>query len=206
MKALLISRHLTGDSEILFFENEQEAITHFNNLVKPLLKILSNYGIKPDGDDDEVYYGTHELSIRFRTGYNSEIDGILLDSDLYLEVVDVPEWATHYFVQWAEWVDETEITFCHSSFEAIGHYEIMVRANIEGINTETAPHIVLRHDETTHCEEMSHTYFSEDATMDNAYFGYTDCSWTFQWGVINTQLKSMQYDVILTNTINSITA
>ena len=183
---VLIAKHLPSDSEVSFFPTREQADAFFNSHVEPLLKVC----IDNELEEDEAYsYGQTKNIIRFDSGYDEELDGLLGECNHYYYVnsVEVTDDVNYFVAELSEWVDESTIELCNKQ-NAIIKYNTMVddnlmmlndyRRDVDGVN---------RYDNTTWDDENG-TIFSEIDNADDgstdAFFGYTDVYFTIRIGEI----------------------
>jgi len=183
---VLIAKHLPSDSEVSFFPTREQADAFFNSHVEPLLKVC----IDNELEQDEVYsYGQTKNIIRFDSGYDVELDGLLGECNHYYHVdsVEVADDVNYFVAELSEWVDESTIEFCNKQ-NAIIKYNTMVDDNLMMLNDyRRDENSVNRYDNSTWDDENG-TIFSEIDNADDgstdAFFGYTDVYFTIRIGEI----------------------
>ena len=179
---VLIAKHLPSDSEVSFFPTREQADAFFNSHVEPLLKVC----IDNELEEDEVYsYGQTKNIIRFDSGYDVELDGLLGECNHYYHVdsVEVADDVNYFVAELSEWVDESTIEFFNKQ-NAIIKYSTMVDDNLLLLNDyRMYEDGVNRYDNTTWDDENG-TIFSEIDNADDgstdAFFGYTDVYFTIR--------------------------
>jgi hypothetical protein len=183
---VLIAKHLPSDSEVSFFPTREQADAFFNSHVEPLLKVC----IDNELEEDEAYsYGQTKNIVRFDSGYDEELDGLLGECNHYYYVnsVEVADDVNYFVAELSEWVDESTIEFCNKQ-NAIIKYNTMVDDNLMMLNDyRRDENSVNRYDNST-WEDENGTIFSEIDNADDgstdAFFGYTDVYFTIRIGEI----------------------
>jgi hypothetical protein len=183
---VLIAKHLPSDGEAHFFPTREQADAFFNSHVEPLLKVC----IDNELEEDEAYsYGQTKNIIRFDSGYDEELDGLLGECNHYYYVnsVEVTDDVNYFVAELSEWVDESTIEFCNKQ-NAIIKYNDMVDDNLMMLNDyRRDENSVNRYDNST-WEDENGTIFSEIDNADDgstdAFFGYTDVYFTIRIGEI----------------------
>ncbi len=172
---LIIARHLPSDSKVLFFKTVDEAKAEFKKRTQDLFAV--------DGlEEDNDYWIEDEWAVRFNSGNNQELSGILGDVDHYFKVgtQDVEDDCDFYVADFSEYVDESRITFFNRENAVIAYNDLVESAlAIEGD--------VNRYDQTTWEDESGVTLFSETDNDDgstDAFFGMNDVYWTYRIGKV----------------------
>jgi len=180
VNALLIARQLTGDSEVLFFDNPVEAILAYQSLTNPLFRIISENDITEDEGVYERY--DNPFAVRFNGGELSELDETeLMDGgNVYVEVVSkqVYDDVTHYFADFSEYVDDSTILF-HNKESITELYNNTVDSELSAINTLNVGTKIVRGDESTWGD-----VFCEDDAKQQTFFGFGDIYGTYEVGEI----------------------
>lgn len=188
---VLIAKHLTGDSEVQFFETRKEAVRCFKGLTKPLLDIC----MKNELEEDEAYsFGQTRDIVRFDSGYDEDLDKALGECNHYycMGVVEVNEDVTHYVAEFSEWVDESTIRF-FTEEKAKEVWNDMIDDDIE--KAESYHNLKInRYDQTTWEDKSGMTLFQESHYTDtrftnnsysDVYVGYSsEYTWTYRIGKI----------------------
>lgn len=185
---VLIVQHLTGDSEVKFFDSKPKAKEFFNEKVDPLLDICDRNGL----NEDEVFSYENE-GIRFNAGHDGELDGMLGDCDhwLFIGEIDIEDDVTHYLARFSEWVDESSIEF----FGEVKAKELWNEIVEKEIRDESERLLrqgvdIDRNDVNTWENEDGTTLYKEEHTelYSDAYFGtYAAETWTHRVGKIILQ-------------------
>jgi hypothetical protein len=180
---VLIAKHLTGDSEVVFFPSRLKAERFFNIKVAPLLEICERNELE---EDDAYSFGQTKNIVRFDSGYNEELDLALNECNhyYYLGQVEVEDDVDTYIADFSEWVDESTIEFYKKS-DAIIKYNDKVDEGIVMSNDRSMD--INRYDQSTWETEDNGTVFSETDNDDgstDAFFGVTDVYWTYRIGKI----------------------
>jgi hypothetical protein len=182
---VLIAKHLTGDSEVQFFETRKEAVRCFKGLTKPLLDIC----VKNELEEDEAFsFGQERDCVRFDSGYDEDLDKALGECNHYyrLGMVEVNEDVTHYVADFSEWVDESVIDFfTEEKAKEVWNdkidEEIALASQYQGVE-------ISRYHQDTWEDKSGMTLYQETHYSDmysDAYFGHsTDMTWTFRIGKI----------------------
>jgi hypothetical protein len=182
---VLIAKHLTGDSKVVFFPSRLTAERFFQIKVTPLLEICYRNGLA----EDEAYsFGQTQDIVRFDSGYDEELDALLGECNnyYYLGQIEVEVDVTHYVADFSEWVDESTIEFfteekAKEVWNDKVDNEIIVAAEHENIH-------INRYDQSTWEAKDGMTLFMETHYSDmysDAYFGVSsDLTWTFRIGKI----------------------
>lgn len=179
---VLNAKHLTGDSEVVFFPSRLRAERYFNSKVSPLLEICE----RNDLEEDEVYsFGQTTDIVRFDSGYDDELDAALgeVNQYFYLGQAEVEDDVTHYVAEFSEWVDESTIEF----FNEQKAKEVW-NDKIDNEINATPYHKIDRNDDSTWEDEGGMTLFLETDYSDiysDAYFGTSsDLTFTYRIGMI----------------------
>jgi hypothetical protein len=189
---VLTAKHLTGDSEIKFFNNRSDADKFFKLQTEPLLKVC----MANDLVEDEAFsFGITKDIVRFDSGYDEELDSLLNECNHYFIVntVEVKDDITHYVASLSEWVDESYIEF-YNEVEAKESWNNLIEGELR---TAAQYHnlIINRNNEDTWSQKLSAPHFDkEGATLydethfngvSDAYFGFSsDYTWTYRLGKI----------------------
>jgi hypothetical protein len=177
---VIIAQHLTGDSMVKFFHSKLAAENCFIKHVQPCLTVC----IDKELVEDEAYYLTRDgKGYRFNSGYDDDLDAAMetegADLFIYTDSVEVDDDVTHYVAEFAEYVDETTITF-HNKEKAIITWNDRVDEEIVMANTYHN-HKINRYDQNTWERADGMTLFQETHYSDihaDAYFGHADMTWT----------------------------
>jgi hypothetical protein len=177
---VLIAKHLTGDSEVVFFPSHLRAECFFGSKVSPLLEICERNELE---EDDAYSFGQTKNIVRFDSGYDEELDALLGECNhyYYLGQIEVDDDVTHYVADFSEWVDESTIEFFNEQkakevWDDKINDEIILAAEHDNIH-------INRHDQSTWEDKDGMTLFME--TNSDAYFGTSsDLTWTFRIGKI----------------------
>ena len=179
---VLIAKHLPSDSEVHFFPTREQADVFFNSHVEPLLKVC----IDNELEEDEAYsFGQTKNIVRFDSGYDAELDGLLGECNHYYHVnsVEVADDVNYFVAELSEWVDESTIEFFNKE-TAIVKYNDMVDDTLKIMNdSRRDDEGVNRYDNNT-WDDDDGTMFSEidngeDGSTD-AFFGFTDVYFTYR--------------------------
>lgn len=174
---LLIAKHLTDDSEVLFFKTRLEAEKEYINRVKPLLDICKSNNLV----EEENFEFFSDWGVRFNGGDNSDLDALLsggVNHYFMVNTISVEDDVTHYFAEFMEWVDDSKIILLNEK-DAINMWESRVNNDIEEANLD-----IDRTDEKTWEGKDGRTIFS--LINNSAYFGHDDdVTWTYKYGKIN---------------------
>jgi hypothetical protein len=178
--ALLIARQLTGDSEVLFFNNPNEAILAYQSLTNPLFSIIAENDIAEDEGVYERY--DNPFAVRFNSGELSELDETELmdEGNVYVEVIskEVYDDVTHYFADFSEYVDDSTILF-HNKESITELYNNTVDEELFSINEVKSGAMIVRGEESTWGD-----IFYEDDIKQQSFFGFCDVYGTFMIGEI----------------------
>ena len=180
---VLIAKHLPSDSEVSFFPTREQADAFFNSCVEPLIKVC----IDNELEEDEAYsYGQTKNIVRFDSGYDEELDGLLSECNHYYYVnsVEVADDVNTFIAEFSEWVDESTIEFFNKE-TAIIKYNDMVDDTLQIMN-DSHRYGVNRYDNTT-WDGDNGTLFSEIDNEDgstDAFFGFTEVYFTNRIGEI----------------------
>jgi hypothetical protein len=181
---VLIAKHLPSDSEVSFFPTREQADAFFNSCVEPLLKVC----VDNELEEDEAYsYGQTKNIVRFDSGYDEELDGLLGECNHYYYVnsVEVADDVNTFIAEFSEWVDESTIEFFNKE-TAIIKYNDMVDDTLQIMN-DSHRYGVNRYDNTTWETDDNGTLFSEIDNEDgstDAFFGFTEVYFTYRIGEI----------------------
>ena len=189
---ILIARHLTGDSEVLFFPTAEKAADHYDGLVKPITTLCVSEHL-----DEDVFYKCNTdskgviVGWRFNSGENDALDELLSDDcNHYYELgqVEVDDDVTHYVVQFSEWVDDTDIRF-YNERQALQSLTELVNEGIQ-MCEDYEGHKIDRADCSTWNNSEGMTLFSETSNthLIDVYFGYGDTTSTVRFGNIHFYL------------------
>jgi len=195
---VLIAQQLTGDSEILFFPTQTDAMNKYRELTDPLLSICLTKNLEHEDVFDYNYNdGGQPHTSRFNSGHDEDLDNLLGENNTYYEVttLQIPDDATHYVCLFSEYVDESSVVFFNKA-DAIKHYNNMVDNDIEAAD-DFAEYGIKRYDQSTWEQTGTQTLFSEDhkSTHTDAFFGYDDVYWTNRIGSINNTDNVTQDDL-----------
>ena len=176
---VLIAKTLTGDSEVKFFDKEFKAKEYFRERTEPLLAICREEGL----EEDDVYYeGENRQSWRFNAGESEALDAELGECNTYIAwaTVEVNDDVTHYFAEYSDWVDDSSITF-YNETDARIFYESSV---MDALDTAEYQDVYIdRADTKTWQVDGQPTYFTENETKTEAFFGFdSDMYWTVVLG------------------------
>ena len=170
---LIITRELTGDSEVLFYPTLQDAIDAYNLQTAPMLRVC----LKNELEQDEVFNfeEDNKNAVRFNAGYDEDLDLVLGQTNTHFAVgiKEVDDNITHYIANFSDYVDESTIQFYPNASARIV-YDSMVEDCLEMFNDRTGKRdgIIDRNDITTWTPKDSHNLFDEDEERTEAYFGY----------------------------------
>ena len=111
---VMITKHLTGDSEVLFFNSSAKARDYFIAVTNPLLKVCLDEQLV----EDKVYYPTLDAKgnvkmWRFNGGENNALDELIggINHCYQIGSAKVNDDVTHYVADFSEYVDESTISF-----------------------------------------------------------------------------------------------
>ena len=126
---IIIARHLTGDSEVLFFNNSDERNEKFIELTHPLISYCMEHNLDEDVMET-TDNGFEPVAYRFNCGENTKLDRMLKENTTWFAKGErvINNDCTHYVAEFSEWVDETTIKF-FTEKEAQTYYEDMVEIN-----------------------------------------------------------------------------
>jgi|LauGreDrversion4_2_1035121.scaffolds.fasta_scaffold12689_9 hypothetical protein len=177
---LIIATHLPSDSEILFFKTVEEAKAEFQKRTQGLFAVDKL-------EEDEDYWIEDEWAVRFNSGNNQELSGILGDVDHYFKVgtQDVEDDCDCYVADFSEHVDDVMITFFNKQ-GAVNAYNNMVDGSI-AVHNECSEKQIDRKNENTWEDEDYGTLFMESDNDDgstDAFFGVSDVYWTYRIGKV----------------------
>ncbi len=174
---LMIARHLTGDSEILFFDSKEEAVIKFNVLTMPLLTICrENNGydaletVITDGYDNP-------FAVRFNGADLPDLDAQLNYCNTFFSVGEctVDDDFTHYVAEFSEWVDESQVNFFNEE-DANTKYIAMIEYATSEVTADGFLHNRINENTIIDEDDVTLLQISEN----EVYFGYSDPNWTIR--------------------------
>jgi len=151
----MITKHLTGDSEVLFFDSSAKARDYFIAETNPLLKVCLDEQLV----EGEVYFPTTDIDAkgnvsmwRFNGGENVALDELIggVNHCYQIGSAKVNDDVTHYVADFSEYVDESTISFWNKA-KAIIQYNDLVDDEIESANERGFG--IIRYDNTTWHED-----------------------------------------------------
>lgn len=169
---LTINRKTTTDSQILFFDTEQQGIEKFKELTEPLLAICHSKSLE-DGETWCLY--EYDRYACFVAGHDGDLDAAINNTttDYKLQTVYLPHDKTHYVADFAEDMSDTLISFCDRS-NANAEYNRTIREEL--LLANECGYGIVRYDPTTWFNEDNGIMFIETSTETSkeAYFGWAN--------------------------------
>ena len=162
---LIITRELTGDSEVLFFPNVEKGVKEFQRQIAPMLEACLANNISSDE------YDVSAFDARFNGCVHDDLDGAIgINSNINFEllVAEVNDNVTHYLVDFSDYVNESRIEFFPEASAKIT-YDITVKEILDDSRTG-----IDRLDKSTWEGENGELLFKENKKKTEAFFGFGD--------------------------------
>jgi len=171
---VMITKHLTGDSEVLFFDSSAKARDYFIAVTNPLLKVCLDEQLV----EGEVYFPTLDAKgnvsmWRFNGGENVALDELIGEVNHCYQIgsAKVNDDVTHYVADFSEYVDESTISFWNEK-QAIEQYNDLIDNELEMANDNGF--YINRYDNTTWVDDEGKILFQEEIGLPygECYFGW----------------------------------